>query len=1119
MSYPEANILFFSPGRISRNIIIQLSLMLGIFYLGSCTNKKKELFTNLEANQTGISFSNKLTATANLNMFKYMYFYNGAGVGAGDFNNDGLVDLFFASNQSQNSLYINKGKLLFSDVTANAGIPLDSSWSTGVSVVDINNDGKLDIYVCRVGNFESLQSQNQLLINKGVDKDGIPHFENQAREWGVNFSGFSTQAAFLDYDLDGDLDMYLLNHSLRFNGTFAKRETYINTYDSLSGDRFYRNDGDRFTDITKSVGINSSIIGYGLGVAVSDINLDGYPDLYIGNDFHENDYLYINQKNGTFKDTMTSAIMHTSQFSMGVDVADVNNDAWPEIISMDMLPYDPYILKRSLGEDAYDIFNFKIRHGYNYQYARNNLQYNRKNGVFSETGLYAGISATDWSWAPLWIDFDNDGKKDLFVSNGIPKRLNDIDYVNFASNEELQHKIRNNQLDNKDLALVEKFPEIKLPNKFFLNKGELQFRDFSDSIGNNRNSFSNGAAYADLDNDGDIDIVVNNIGDEVMLYRNNSELNGNKSFRINLTGPSKNINAVGARVIVYSGHEIITYEKYPVKGFQSSMETSTLIGVGNMPIDSAFLLWPDNTVQKIDFDQGMSVDAKYQPGLPQFDFSSYRTGTTINRTRPMQDFTASTGLNYYHTENSFIEFDRETLIPHMVSREGPALAVADINRDELEDVFIGSSKLGKPAVFLQLPNGKFSKVNQPQLDMDSMFEEVDANWVDVNNDGNIDLLLASGGNEYYGEDERLLPRVFLNDGKGNLTKVKEAFKGLYQTHSCIIPYDFTGDGYTDLFIGGRAVPWEYGETPRSYLLENDKTGRFTDVTNKYSAELAKIGFVTNALWIDYDKDNDKDLVLTLEWGGILAFVNENGKFTKQVISEKLGWWNFIIPCDIDLDGDIDWVAGNLGLNSRLKATDKEPVRLYYYDFDGNGKKDQILTYYLDGKEIPFANKEELQKQLPVLKKQFLYAEDFAKASLAELFDGEKLKNARVLTANYFQNSLIINEGNGKFRMESLPWEAQLTPYKAATVVEANSDSLPDILLMGNFYAGNIQMGRYDADFGTVLTNSNKNGFSYNVMNGLKISGEVRKISSIKIKGVTHYILAKNNASLQVIGFK
>jgi hypothetical protein len=1088
----------------------------------SCKTKSPghPIFVTMSSGETGIDFVNKLRPSPSFNMFKYMYFYNGAGVAAGDFNNDKKIDLFFASNQQQNKLYLNIGDLKFQDVTGSAGIPVDSAWSTGVSVVDINNDGLLDIYVCRVGNYENLKSRNQLLINQGLNKNGVPVFADKAKEYGLDFSGFSTQAAFFDYDLDGDIDCYLMNHSLRFNGTFSARSTYFDMYDSLAGDRLYKNDHGKFKDFTKESGINSSIIGYGLGIAIADINLDGYPDLYIGNDFHENDYLYINQRNGTFRDELTERVMHTSQFSMGVDVADINNDAWPEIVSMDMLPSDPYILKRSLGEDAYDIFNFKIRHGYNYQYARNNLQLNNGNGMFSELGLYAGIAATDWSWAPLWVDFDNDGTKDLFISNGIPKRLNDIDYVNYVSNEELQKKIRENSLEDKDMALINKFPEIKLENKFYKNGGNVNFKDIGGEIAGNKPTFSNGAAYADLDNDGDLDIIVNNIDEPALIYRNNSNDHKAKPYlSITLKGPAENKNAIGARVLLFSASAIFSYEKYPVHGFQSAMEIPLHIGLGEIKIDSCLLIWPDRTYERLNILPGVStLEFSYARDLPELDFSVLGNRWK-NQTRLAEDITDSIGLQYLHIENPFVEFDREPLIPRMVSREGPALAIGDANSDGLDDVFIGSSKGNKPAVFFQTKDGRFMRTNQPELDRDSMYEETDACWVDVNNDRFVDLLIASGGNEYYGEDEHLTPRVFINDGKGNFQKKAGAFKNIFLTASCIIPYDFTGDGYMDLFVGGRAVPWEYGQVPASYLLENDKSGGFLDVTKDYSSDLSNIGFVTHARWVDIDGDGDQDIIVSLEWGGIVAFIYENKQFSKKILTGSKGWWNFSYPVDIDGDGDLDLVAGNLGLNSRLAANPQQPVRLYYYDFDGNGKSEQILTYYLQGKEIPFANKEELQKQLPGLKKRFLYAEDFARATLRDILGADNLKKAQTQTADYFGNSILINEGNLKFSVRPLPWEAQLSPYYAAETVMANNDSLPDLLLMGNFYENNIQMGRYDADYGTILINKGAGNFEYSPLKRYTEKGQVRRMGRIKIGVNDAIILARNNDSLRVIRFR
>jgi hypothetical protein len=1109
-------------------IIIFITIMLSPGLI-SCNDKKPDqqsMFEALGSQVTGIDFVNKLTPTAQFNMFKYMYFYNGAGVGVGDFNNDGLTDVFLSSNQGENKIYLNEGGLKFKDVTKEARIPQDGGWSTGVSVVDINNDGLLDIYVCRVGNYETLQSKNQFLICKGKNANGTPYYEDEAVKLGLDFSGFSTQAAFFDYDLDGDLDFFLMNHSLRFNGTLNERSSYLNTVDTLAADYLFRNESPlergkgevKFIDVSASSGINRSIVGYGLGLSVADINLDGYPDIYIGNDFHENDYLYINQRNGTFIDSMESSIMHTSQFSMGTDVADITNDGFPEIISIDMMPEDPYILKRSLGENEYNLFHFKIKHGYHPQFARNTLQLNRRNGLFSEIGFYSGMYATDWSWAALWTDFDNDGWKDLFISNGIPKRLNDMDYINYISNEELQEKIRTNRVDENDMALIEKFPQIKLANKFYLNKGEAKFADAASMISNNQKTYSNGAAYADFDNDGDMDLVVNNVDEQALIYKNLSNDGAEKrSFlELKLKGSPLNVNAIGAKAIVFAKTEMRTYEKFPVRGFQGSMEVPLHIGLNKTNVDSILLVWPDNTYEKLPGTKDSILTVTYRKGLPKFNYNIFQQNI-LNTTKPTEDITNQAGLSYLHEENPFIEFDREPLIPFMTSREGPALAVGDLNGDGLDDVFVGSSKLKKPGLFIQQTNGKFLRSNQPALDKDSTYEDVDAVFVDVNNDSFNDLVIASGGNEYYGISEFLLPRVYLNDGKGHLQKMTDAFdNSIMLTASCVVPYDFTGDGFIDLFIGGRAVPNEYGTIPQSYLLRNDGKGKFIDVTDEYSKELAKAGFVKNAVWSDLDKDGDKDLVLSLEWDGIVAFINQKARFEKKYLTDKKGWWNFSLPVDVDGDGDLDIISGNLGLNNRLNVTEEHPVRLYFNDYDGNGKKEQVFTYYVGGKEIPFATKDELVRQMPELKKKYLYAEDFAKASLVEIFNEAKLNKAGLLTANYFSNAILINNGNWNFTLKELPWEAQLTSYRDAATGDVNNDNRPDILLAGNFYPNSIQMGEYDGDYGTVLINNGNGNFSCTTLNGYAIKGEVRHVRKISAGKRDAFIAARNNDSLKVI---
>lgn len=1126
---------------------------------GCKQNSTPSMFSPIDANQSGLHFTNTLTPTTDFNLFSYMYYYNGAGIGAGDFNKDGKIDLFFAANQTGNRLYLNKGLLKFEDVTTAAQIPNDAAWSTGVSVVDINNDGLLDIYVCRVGNYKVLKGKNQLLVCTGITKEGIPQYKDQAAEYGLDFAGFSTQAAFLDYDRDGDLDMFLLNHSVNHDGNYAPRKNFENTFDTLAGQKFYRNDTQKntdgtitgiFTDITTTVGINGSKIGYGLGVAVSDINVDGWPDFYVGNDFHENDYLYINNQKGGFEEKGREAMMHTSQFSMGVDVADANNDGLPDIVSMDMLPYESYMLRRSLSEDDYNIFQNKLAFGYTHQYARNNLQYNRGNGQFSEVGQYAGIHATDWSWASLWMDFNNDGNKDLFVSNGIPKRMNDIDYINFVSGEALQEKLKSNSLESKDLTLINQFPEIKIPNQFFQNQGAFSFKNITEAIHKNPNSFSNGAVYADLDNDGDLDIVVNNINDPVLIYENNTnELKTPQPnyAKISLTGSSQNTMAVGAKLLLYAKDALYTYENYPVHGFLSSMQIPLHIGLDNIQSDSAILIWPDQSFQRLSIKPGQNIYISYQPGLPQFDYQQHAI-QLLNQNKPLfTDITAATQLNYQHKENPFNEFDREPLIPHMTSAEGPALAIADINGDGLEDVFVGASKTQHNAVFVQQAGGTFKPLPQPALLLDSMWENADAVWADVNKDGHKDLIIASGGNEYYGEDQHLLPLLYLNNGKGILSKKADAFTGIYTTQSRILAEDFNGDGNIDLLITGRVEPWKYGIAPRTYLLENDGKGNFKDQTIQYSKDLLTPGMITDALLADINQDGKKDILICSLWGTVDAFIRKGNQFVKQTLLNQKGWWQSITLMDIDNDGDQDILAGNFGLNSRLKASETEPVRMYLNDYDNNGRMEQVITYYLQGKEMPFASKIQLEKSLPVLKKQFLYAEDFAKASLNELFGKEKLAAATKLEATQMASMLLVNEttssknqGNPSknqdklsFKAIPLPAAAQFSNIRAVVPIitdspmNATSPSINGALLLGNFGYNNIEIGRQDANFGTLLqltksqptkaqpTNAASTLAAYQLP-GLVIKGEVRKALPIVIGKEICYLLAKNNGNLQML---
>ena len=1105
---------------MSLKVQVHWLLMLAIAIISGCSGKRSLMpqFELLTKDETGLDFNNEIIQSPEFNVFNYMYFFNGGGIAVGDFNNDGLTDLFFSSNMGENKMFLNEGDFHFVDITEKAGMTGMKGWTSGATIVDINNDGLLDIYVSQVGDYQILKGKNQLYVCQQI-KNGYPVYQDQAREYGLDLVGFSTQASFFDYDLDGDLDMFQLNHSLHQNGTFGKRKTFEATAHPLSGDKLMRNDNGKFVDVTTEAGINSSVIGYGLGIVNGDINGDGWPDIYIGNDFHENDYLYINQQDGTFKEVLTEQMMHTSRFSMGVDIGDINNDGNPDLISLDMLPYDPHILKSSLGEDGYDIFQFKLGHGYNHQYARNNLQLNNGNGTFSEIAQFSGIHATDWSWAPLFLDFDHDGYQDLFISNGIPRRMNDIDYINFRmQDEDINRKSELNRLEESDLEVVEKMPRIKLSNRFFRNNKNLQFEYLEDEILNDLPTFSNGASYADLDNDGDLDIVVNNIEDEPFVYKNYTVENArpNSDFlALKFLGSSLNIHGLGTKVLVFKQGALLTSENYPVRGYQSNVQPGAHIGVGDSKlVDSVLVIWPDLSYQKITAPKYNQIDTiNWQPGLPKFDFdlNKQKTNVPIN----FVDKTDSLELKYRHKENRFVEFNRESLIPNMVSSEGPALAVGDVNGDGLEDVYIGASKRKTCALFLQNQDGKFELNTPLALKMDSIYEDVDAAFIDIENDGDLDLVVASGGNEYSGTSDYLKQRAYINDGTGEFER-QDLFKGVYMTAACVLPADVNNDGYIDLFFGGRAVPKNYGKIPESYLFINKKNGEFDEVTDQYHDQLKKIGLVKDGNWADIDQDGDPDLILAVEWEPVKIFINNLDSFSLTNAGDQQGWWNFVLPFDFDQDGDLDIVAGNVGKNSRLKPNTDQPLRMYVEDFDGNGQIEQILTYFLGGREIPFASYAELTGQMVSLKKKYLYASDLAQASVEDLFGKEKLRNARIFEANNLASGIFENTGAGSnFTFRPLPDPVQWSTLEAGVVHDFGPKHGKQILLGGNFYDCNIEMGRYDANFGNLVGFKNGN-FELYPFGDLTIKGQVRRIEAIEIAGVTHFIMAKNNAELQII---
>ena len=1098
-------------------------LMVLLFMPAGCrkriANEPLPAFEMITADKTGLHFNNELSPSVDLNIFHYMYFYNGGGVAVADFNKDNYQDIYFTGNQHPNTLFLNNGNLTFRDVSDISNTSGEGGWSTGVTITDINNDGWLDIYVNQVGDFRNLHGKNRLYIWKSLTKDGVPVFEESAASYGLDLIGFGTQAGFFDYDQDGDLDLFQLNHSVHHNGTFGQRKDFAGTFHPTAGDRLFKNENGKFVDVTSSSGILGTVVGYGLGVAFSDINMDGWTDIYVTNDFHENDYLYINQQNGTFKESLNDMIRHTSRYSMGVDIADINNDGHGEIFTLDMHPEDPYILKSSLGEDDFGLYLFKLTYGYNSQYARNTLQLNNGDLTFSEIGIYAGIYATDWSWSPLFLDFDHDGYKDLFVSNGIPGRMNDIDYVNYASNDDLHWKIQMDEMEKTDLAAEKKIPEIKLINKFYRNNQDLTFEDISSNISNTLPSFSNGAAYADFDNDGDLDIIVNNIHDQVFLYKNSAnELAGDDhhfiSFRLN--GPPGNPMAIGAKVIAHKKNETLQAEQYPVRGYQSFVSPVLHLGLGNVQaLDSIILIWPDHTYQKISPDSiDRTITISYQAGLSEYSFHQ-----TSSRKLPYTDITERAGINFVHEENEFVEFNREQLIPHMTSSEGPALATGDFNNDGLEDFFIGSSKRKKSALYAQTSEGQFIYVTGPSITNDSVFEDVDAVFADVENDGDLDLIVASGGNEYAGTSLPLTQRIYINSGKGEFIKDTTAIPKIYMTAGCVAVHDFNNDGFVDIFFGGRAVPWNYGRIPASYLLLNNGNGKFSDVTSRYAPELSATGMVKDATWEDMDHNGTKDLVLAVEWGPLQIFYQEDDQtFRQHALAGTSGWWNFIRPYDFDNDGDMDLVAGNLGLNSKLKASADTPVKLYVNDFDDNEQVEQIMTYYLGKQEIVFPTHREFMRQLPFLKKKYLLAKDFAKAGLTDLVGEDKVKNSERLSVELFANSYFENIDNkGTFSRQNLPGALQFSSLHASALIDMNSDGYKDIILAGNYYDNNIELGRYDADYGSVLLNS-PTGLVQGALEKLSFDGQVRKIKLIRVGTRDCYLVAFNNGPLRLITF-
>jgi len=1058
---------------------------------------------------TGITFANTLAEDSVVNIVNYLYYYNGGGVAVGDIDGDGLLDLYFTSNLGRNRLYRNLGHFRFEDITDRAGVADSVGWKSGVTMADVNGDGRLDIYVSGV-NYLGMQGRNVLYINNG---DGT--FTDRTEEYGLNFAGFSTQAAFFDYDGDGDLDMYLLNSS-----TLTERASSPSTSrlvrNAKAGDRLYRNDHGHFVDVSETARIYGGVEGFGLGVAISDFNQDGCPDIYIANDFPENDFLYLNDCHGAFTESIAQATGHTSRFSMGADAADFNNDGRPDIAVLDMLPDSERILKTAASAESYELLARKLAAGYHYQYARNTLQLNRGTSGgklrFSEIGLLAGIAATDWSWAPLFADFDNDGRKDLFVTSGIYQRPNDLDYIAWL--DSIPRGVQ-----PPAAQLIAKMPRVPTQNHLFRNSGDLTFTDMAPAWGLATPGFSNGAVYADLDNDGALDLVVNRFNAPAAVYRNRARELDSASHHyltVTLRGSGANTAGIGAKVMITAGGSHQLVEVMPTRGFESAVDPRAHFGLGTAArVDSLTVIWPDRRFQLLE-----NVAADRIITLSQSDARIQPPIRPTAHPPLFSDITAQLRIDFKHRENTFFDFGREPLMPHLLSTEGPALAVGDVNGDGRQDIYAGGAKWQAGELFTQGADGPFHALAEPAFRADSLHEDVDAAFFDADGDGDLDLYVVSGGNEFW-EGEPLHDRLYLNDGRGNFSRAP--LPDFAHNGSCVVPGDFDGDGDIDLFVGSRVVARQYGVTPRSYLLQNDGHGHFRDVTAAIAPGLDSVGMVTRAAWVDYDGDGKLDLIVVGEWTPVRVFHQENGRFVDRTaqagFAHTNGWWTSIQAADVNGDGRPDLILGNLGLNSLLRASRAEPAQLYVGDFFETGTLKQILTSYRHGVSYPLAGRDEVLQVMPSLRSRYPNYASFGASRIQDIIPGKELKKARVLEADTFVSAIALNRGDGTFEVRALPAEAQFAPIYASLATDFDGDGKIDLIVAGNFSGVTPVEGRYDASYGLLLHGDGRGNFAAVDMeqSGLTIDGQVRHMAFLKRAGGGRLIVvARNNDRLGLI---